>query len=319
MIHRRLPYLSFIACLLFIFSSCSGSGKFRLTGDFDNLQAADFYIYSLDGSLQNLDTIHVVEGQFEWELELNDEATFYLVYPNLNEQIIFARPGDHVRFKGDANQLRAVSVKGNEENEALTKFRHDNLQVPQDSLNRAMQAYIQAHQDSRVSSYLRRQLTLSRTSSSQLRKGGKLPAIVLPPDTLKGDTLRILPDDSAARPVLLFFWASWKSDSRSAASDIRRTMQKASKLPTSQRLQPISISLDYDTSLYAYSVKSDSINYDRRCYPQLWEAPICRLLNVQTIPYYILADSKRRVLAFGSEWNDVKPALEKLLETEKKP
>ena len=302
-------YLSFVICIV----SCSDPTTFRLTGTIENLRQADFYVYSIDGSLTDLDTIHVLEGAFKWEISLKDEATLYLIYPNLNEQVIFARPGDHVRFKGDANQLRAVSIKGNPENEDLTRFRQENLQAKPDSLQRAMRAYIEAHPDSRVSSYLQRQLTLERSTSSRLRKGQKLPNIILPPDTVGGDTLRLLSTDSTARPVLLYFWATWKSDSRSAARDIREAIRKSDKLPKARRLQPISISLDFDERQYAYSLRSDTIDYERRRYPQIWDAPICELLAIQTLPYYILADSTRTVRAIGSDWKkDIQPELDKL-------
>lgn len=300
---------------VFLFlTSCTSSHTFRLTGTIDNLRQADFYVYSIDGSLTDLDTIHVLDGEFEWEINLNDEATLYLIYPNLNEQVIFARPGDHVRFKGDANQLRAVDIKGNPDNEALTRFRLENLQAKPDSLQRAMRSYIQAHPDSRVSSYLQRQLTLERSNSSRLRQGQQLPDIILPPDSVGGDTLRLLSTDSAARPVLLCFWATWKSDSRSAARDIRDAIRKSEKLPKARRLQPISISLDFDERQYAYSLRSDTIDYDRRRYPQIWDAPICELLAIQNIPYYILADSSRTVRALGSDWKkDIQPELDKLV------
>ena len=304
--------------LLLLFLSCTSSQTFRLTGTIENLRQADFYVYSIDGSLAQLDTIHVMEGEFEWEVPLHEDATFYLIYPNLNEQVIFARPGDHVRFKGDANQLRGVSIKGNPENEAFTRFRQENLKVKPDSLQRAMRAFIQTYPESRVSSYLQRQLTLERSTSSRLRVGQKLPDIVLPPDSAGGDTLRLLSTDSAARPLLLQFWATWKGESRSAAHYVREAIRESEKLPKARRLQPVSISLDFDAKQYAYSVRADSIDYDRRCFPQIWDAHICELLAIQTIPYYILADSARKVVALGSDWKkDIQPELDKLLKPKK--
>ena len=319
--HTLLPFLyrGVGVCVFLLLFSCTDSHTFRLTGTLENLRQADFYIYAIDGSLTDLDTIHVLEGSFEWTIRLEEESTFYLIYPNLNEQVIFARPGDHVRFNGDANQLRAVSIKGNPENEALTRFRQEHVQATPDSLHRAMRAYIEANPDSRVSSYLQRQLTLERSTSSRLRKGQKLPNIILPPDTIGGDTLRLLSTDSAARPVLLYFWATWKSDSRKAAISIREAIRKCEKQPKGKRLQPISISLDFDQRQYGYSLKADTIDYDRRRYPQIWDAPICELLAIQTLPYYILADTSRMVRAIGSDWKkDIQQELDKLISEQTK-
>lgn len=308
-----LPVCYLLFFLPFFIASCTDSGTFRLSGDIENLHQADFYVYSTDDQWTDLDTIHVIDGSFDWSVKLPGEATLYIVYPNLNEQVVFARPGDHVRFRGDANQLRSVSLKGNPDNDALTQFRMENLDVPSDSMNRAMRAYIRKHPDSRVSSYLQRQLTLSRKNTSQLRKGEKLPAIALPPDTLGGDTLRLLPTDSAARPLLLFFWATWKGDSRIASRDIRAAIRRYEDLPRARRLQPVSISLDFDKMQYAYSCRVDSIDYDRRRYPQMWDAPICEQLDIHHIPFYVLADSTRKIIALGSNWKeDILPVLNKL-------
>ncbi len=312
-VSASLPVCYLFVFLSFFVASCSDSHSFRLSGSIDNLHQADFYIYSTDNQWSQLDTIHVADGSFDWSVELPDEVTFYIVYPNLNEQVVFARPGDHVRFRGDANQLRSVSLKGNPDNDALTSFRLDNLNVSADSLNRAMRVFIRNHPDSRVSSYLQRQLTLSRNNSSRLHKGDKLPTIVLPSDTLGGDTLRLLTTDSTARPVLLFFWATWKGDSRIASRDIREALRRYEHLPKARRLQPISISLDFDKNQYIYSCRVDSIDYDRRRYPQMWDAPICEQLAIQHIPFYILADSTRKIIALGANWKeDILPVLNKL-------
>ena len=56
--------------LFFFFLSCSDPHTVRIRGSFENLRQTDLYIYSPDGGLDDVDTIHVVDGQFDWQVPL---------------------------------------------------------------------------------------------------------------------------------------------------------------------------------------------------------------------------------------------------------
>lgn len=301
--------------LLFLFlSACTDSHSFRLRGDFQNLRQADLFIYSTDGGLAYVDTIHIVEGQFDWQVPLDEEVTFYLIFPNFSQQTVFARPGDVIKIQGDGGQLRALSIKGSPDNDELTRFRLAHLGDRPDSLRQAIERYVKENEGSRVSLHLMRQLTQQRKDGSRLRVGEVLPAIVLPPDSLQAskDTLFIRPKQKDARPVLLFFWATWKRSSLDDFYLVRKALRQ------NKELQPVSISLDYNASTYAYSLRADSIDFDRRCYRLIWDTPIVQQLAVRDIPYYILADANRRVIALGSDWkHDLQPAVDSLLNSRK--
>ena len=134
------------------------------------------------------------------------------------------------------------------------------------------------------------------------------------PDSLQAskDTLFIRPKQKDARPVLLFFWATWKRSSLDDFYLVRKALRQ------NKELQPVSISLDYNASTYAYSLRADSIDFDRRCYRLIWDTPIVQQLAVRDIPYYILADANRRVIALGSDWkHDLQPAVDSLLNSRK--
>lgn len=320
--------------LLFILLlSCTDPHSVRISGSFDNLRQTDIYIYSPDGGLDHVDTIHVIDGQFDWQVPLAEEATFNLVFPNMSEQVVLASPGDRLRLKGDGGQLRSMTIKGSEDNEELTRFRLSHLADKPDSLSSAMRSYIREHQGSRVAQVLQRQLTRMQGHSSRLRVGSKLPTIVLPPDSVEvdaftemnldlktgkhvrgkttdrntEDTIFIRPKQKDACPVLLIFWATWQRNSL----DDFRAMRKA--LHEHKNVQPVSISLDYQRSGYYYSVKADSIDFDRRCYFRIWDTPVVQQLAITELPYYILADSARTVLALGTDWKrDIVPAMDKL-------
>ena len=99
--------------IAFTLLSCGGSeGRFRLKGEFEHLRQGEFYIYSNDGGTAGFDTIRIEDGQFDYETDLRDHAIYYLLYPNLSEQVIFGASGDVITIKGDARNLKSVEVKG---------------------------------------------------------------------------------------------------------------------------------------------------------------------------------------------------------------
>ena len=115
---RRI--IGFLGCVLLLAACGSDSGKFRLEGRLRNINQAEFWVYSPDGSMQGIDTITVRNGRFAYELELEDEATLMVVFPNYSEQPVFARPGKTVSIKGDATHLKEIIIEGTKENEHMT-------------------------------------------------------------------------------------------------------------------------------------------------------------------------------------------------------
>lgn len=295
-----------------MFYGCQDNGTFRLRGDFRHLRQSEFYIYSTDGGLDNIDTLHVVDGQFDWTTPLEHEATFHVIFPNQSEQIVFAAPGKSVKMRGDAEHLRATRVEGSPDNDQLTRFRLEHLEDSPAQYDEAMQQYVSDNPDSRVSIYLQHQLTLRKTQLSHLRTGQPLPAIALPPDGLSADedTLRI----DSGQPALLIFWANWKRDSQDAFYLIRRTLRANEDADRRHRLQPVSVSLDADLSKYFYTVRYDSITWPSRCYRLAWDTPVVQQLGIRDIPYYVLTDTLRRVVALGRNWEkDIAPHIDPLI------
>ncbi len=100
--------------LTFVLVSCdSGKGKLRLQGQFQNLDQADFLIYSSDGAFPDIDTLHLVKGRFEKEIPLQKGSyTFTLIYPNFQTLSFLASEGKKVSIVGDALALADVKVSG---------------------------------------------------------------------------------------------------------------------------------------------------------------------------------------------------------------
>lgn len=292
--------------------ACDRKDQFVLKGDFSHLQQADFYIYSTDGGLDRIDTVHVVDGRFKWTIPLEREATFNVVFPNLSEQVVFAYPGDVITLEGDAQQLRSTQVTGNDDNEALTDFRLKHLNDLPEESDAAMQAFISEHPDSRVSSYFRLVLTKQRAAISRLRKGQKLPAFALPPDDVSEGQDTLKPD--TMRPMLLVFWASWKRDTYDDFFRLRRYLQKAEALPKHQQLQAVSVSLDTDYHQYHNICKYDSVTWPSRCYFLAWNTPIVQQYGVRDLPFFVLTDHHQTILALGTSWeHDIEGPINQLM------
>ncbi len=108
---RQLAYLTLLPLLLL---SCGdGKGRLRLRGTFQNLDQADFLIFSPNGGLDDIDTLHLLRGKFKKELPVTGGPyTFTIVYPNFSTLSFVASEGDKVRIEGDALALGGVKVMG---------------------------------------------------------------------------------------------------------------------------------------------------------------------------------------------------------------
>ena len=86
----------------------------RIRGEFENLPQADLLLYSPDGGLSVIDTLHILRGKFDYQtrVEGSDTYTFVIVYPNFSTLAFQAHSGSDVRIKGDALSLNKVNVEG---------------------------------------------------------------------------------------------------------------------------------------------------------------------------------------------------------------
>lgn len=301
---RTLGVVAFLLCL----AACTKKNTFYLSGTFTNLRQAELCVYSTDGEFRDIDTINIIENSFKWEKTIPHECTFYIVFPNLSEYAVFAKPGKRVKIKGDGNNLRALEITGTTANDTLTNFRLRHLTTPVKQQIQAMKAFVANNEDGVVTSYFRRQINILQGRSSRVETGKKLPKFTLLPDAFSTDTLK-LPSTDKKQRTLLVFWASWKHDSKSSLLAISHAYKRTQKAKYG-RLRPISISLDADTATYRYSCRVDSIEYPTRCTGEIWSTPIVGHYAIREIPYYILTDSLGIVRAQGSNFDrDIQPHL----------
>ena len=325
----------------FTLPSCGGTdGRFRLEGEFEHLRQGEFYIYSNDGGAAALDTIKLEDGRFDYETELKGQATYYLLYPNLSEQVIFGASGDVLEVKGDARNLKSVEVKGSEPNEQLTAFRLENMDKGTAELRKAAADFIAQSPASPVSVFLFKTYFLQADDVPQgevrkhyralckaqpdnlqllgwqadvealgkvLAKGSKLPAFRF--KSRNGE--EVCDSDFQGKPLLVNFWASWENRSAGDMFRIKRLLRD-----NKEKIQGVSISLDVEDKGIKSIERRDTVWWPSYCDYQGWNGALVKQFAVRSIPYYILAGADGKVIAAGASYDkDIMPELDKLLET----
>jgi len=102
--------------LFFLLVSCGPQkGKLRIKGTYENLPQAELLIYSPDGGISTIDTLHVVKGKFTYETTVEESSepyTWVILYPNYHTLTFMAPSGSDIRIKGDALSLGNERVEG---------------------------------------------------------------------------------------------------------------------------------------------------------------------------------------------------------------
>lgn len=338
----------FIIPLLTLLGCGGSAGQFRLCGDFDHLEQGEFYIYSPDGGLDRLDTLRLREGKFDYTVPLQEKATYHILYPNFSELVIFGESGKVVKVKGDARSLNEVKVSGTDENETYTKYRRESQNLSGKKLDSLTRDYILQYPTMQMSRFLLNKyfiqpegtdqqmmhelydslcranpsdVFLSNLSNDVRRKntiktGSRIPEFSLTTRKVelkkyknKKTIIRTIESRTVSdtsykdKPLLLVFWATWRSGSQSGLYRASRLMRESEN-----KIQAISYSLDVeDTELKAVE-RRDSIDYPSICDFKCWNSPLVQQWGIRELPFFILMDKDRKILASGTNWSkDIEP------------
>ena len=329
--------LKLFLLLTLVLASCgTKSDRFKIDGKFLNLNQGEFYVYSMDGSIDGLDTIKVEGGRFRYDIDCVKPTTLVIVFPNYSEQPVFAEPGGKVKIKADASHLRQMEVKGTDENELMTKFRKmiEGSSPPDECMH--AETFIKDHSDSKVALYLLQKCFLN-THRPDYNKALELSDIILKETgdsltvmTLK-DRIQVLTKLSVGKPLqkfsardvkgnkvdnslfkgkpgLISVWSTWNYDSQNAQSrmlDYRRMY--------GDKISMLSINVDASIDDCRKYLKRDSITWTNVCDGRLFESPVLRSLGITDLPYNILIDKKGKVVAVNPDLRMLEEELKKLV------
>lgn len=289
-------------CLaLLALASCRGrKGEMRITGHLSNLNEADLYVFSPDGGMDGIDTIHIRDGEFDTRIPCTEnEATFVIVYPTYSTLAVFGGSGQVAKLEGDARHLSAVKVTGNHANKQYTKYRMETDSVTEVRRDSIYMQYIRENEGTQLARYLEHE-RLSRRKPESLQNGQKIPAFTL--RMRSGRSIGSL--GLRGRYVLIAFWANWKGGSGIVNHHIRKARRISTK-----PLECISYSLDVDQGALDYVERMDSVTWHSYCDQRGFQSPLASRLGIRTLPYYILIGADGRIMASSSEWQDIEPIL----------
>jgi hypothetical protein len=286
---------------LLALASCGGrEGELRIKGEIKGLNA-DLTMYSRDGVIQGIDTLHVIKGKIDWTCPYNKEGgSLTIVYPTYSTLTLFCNSGDVIVIEGDAKQLGATKVSGNADNDAYTLLRQKLSSLEDSKKDSLIEEFVNTHPESSVT----RMLQLEKLATRQplaLSIGEMLPEFSVV--TRKGDTINN--DSLRGKFSLLVFWANWRGGTGTMNTRIRRLRRQAQK-----PLVCLSYNLDVNSSALDYIERTDSITWHSYNNKNLFMAELPSRLGVRDIPYYVLTDTTNRIIASGSDWkNDMEPVL----------
>ncbi|MBR6980880.1 MAG: DUF4369 domain-containing protein [Prevotella sp.] len=326
-----LPIIS----MLLLMSCGVDSNHFKLSGRFLNMNQGEFYVYSPEGGIDGIDTIHVVGGRFTYERPCDRKMTLMLVFPNFSQQPIFAEPGKSVEIKSDASNMKEMEVNGTESNELMTKFRLQTAHIAPPDITPKAAKFIESHLDSPVSLYLLRTYFIqtphpdyaqaAKLTTKMLKKQPKNGTLIIVQQQLNQlshgvagapmahfsgpgiDGGTVSEQDLGDDVAVLCTWSSWNYISQDMQRMLRRKLRSSGG-----RLHLVSVCIDTDKSACLKTMKRDTLSWPCIFDGKLFDSPIMQQTGLADVPDNIVYHHGK-VVARSLNNNDLSKELDELL------
>ena len=327
---------SYILLALILVSCGAPSGQFKIEGRFLNLNQGEFYVYSTDGLIDGVDTIHTSGGRFSYQIPCEDKGTLMLVFPNFSEQPIFAESGKTAHVKADATHLKEMMVEGSEANELMSRFRQAVATASPPETVKTAALFIKDNPKSPVSIYLLKQYFIL-SATPDYRQAVQLADVLLKAQPENVELIRLKHDidilntmqvnatmpsftavDIYGRSVsdaslrgkvaVVHVWSSWNYESQ----DILRRIRT---LYTDNRSQlgVVGICIDGSKRDCRNFLKHDSVAWPTICDEQMFDGQLLSKFGLLSIPDNVIMDTSGKVVARGLNANEMRERLEKML------
>lgn len=327
---------SYILLALILVSCGAPSGQFKIEGRFLNLNQGEFYVYSTDGLINGVDTIHTTGGRFSYQIPCEDKGTLMLVFPNFSEQPIFAESGKTAHVKADATHLKEMMVEGSDANELMSRFRQAVATAsPPETVKKAA-LFIKDNPKSPVSIYLLKQYFILSVTPDY-RQAVQLADVLLKAQPENVELIRLKHDidimnvmqvnatmpsftavDIYGRSVsdaslrgkvaVVHVWSSWNYESQ----DILRRLRN---LYTDHRSQIgiVGICIDGAKRDCRNFLKHDSVAWPTICDEQMFDGQLLAKFGLLSIPDNVVMDTNGKVVARGLNANEMNERLKEML------
>ena len=307
----------YILLTLALVSCGAPSGQFKIEGRFLNLNRGEFYVYSTDGLVNGVDTIHTDGGRFSYQIPCEHSGTLMLVFPNFSEQPIFAESGKAAHVKGDVTHLKEMSVEGTAANELMTRFRQAVVNAsPPETVTKAS-LFIRDNAESPVGVFLLKRYFMQGVNPD-LTKASELLVSVLKTAQVNAPMPSFSAVDINGRTVtnadlrgkvsVIHVWSTWNYESQ----DIQRRLRSLRE-ENGSKLGVVGICIDASKRDCRNYLKHDSVGWSTICDEQMLESPLLTKLGMMSVPDNMIIDTSGRVIARGLNPNDMRERLEKLL------
>lgn len=314
--------------LVFLASCGTDSHHFALEGHFLKMNQGEFYVYSPDGAINDIDTIKVQGGRFAYEIPCESEGTIVIVLPNYTEIPVFVEPGKSVDMTADASHIKDIEVTGTDANERMTEWRKNTSSQSPDGLKKQAEQFIRENPSSIVSRWLLRKHFVV-TAMPDLKKAKELvrlmekstdkePSVmrlvvglenlplqvgdVLP--AFKAKDLRgndVLASQYRVGKAVILVWSSWDYEGQSIS---RRVLRKIEEMKSQDKQVPkvLGISIDASAVKAKKTIGNDSTAWSTICDGLMWDSPVVKAMGSTRVPdNFVLENGKVKACHLGAE------------------
>ena len=292
------------------------------------MNQGEFYVYSPDGAINDIDTIKVQGGRFAYEIPCESEGTIVIVLPNYTEIPVFVEPGKSVDMTADASHIKDIEVTGTDANEKMTAWRKNALSQSPEGQKKQAEQFIRENPSSIVSRWLLRKHFVV-TAMPDLKKAKELvrlmekstdkePSVmrlvvglenlplqvgdVLP--AFKAKDLRgndVLASQYRVGKAVILVWSSWDYEGQSIS---RRVLRKIEEMKSQDKQVPkvLGISIDASAVKAKKTIGNDSTAWSTICDGLMWDSPVVKAMGSTRVPdNFILENGKVKACHLGAE------------------
>lgn len=327
--------------------SCGSDSTFRINGKIDNFGTGNLrVVYYADGAVQSV-VAPAIDGKFSMTGRLNRPAVGRVYTGNGIPVGRFAvRPGETIEAEFDISDPTKMKFSGNDDSQRLAEFAGQNAALinggDTEALNSVIARYVTDNSKRLVSGILMADYFDMRGHEAQARElidklSDEVVAaaslhgltdltrrLTVPTDSLHLEPFRLFSDkDSAteinpqARALTLLLFTDNSNRRSDAVTGLVTAMEPLGKKGS---LQMVEISCDPDTAAWKTSVKKSATDADtlrtspwsrvQRCWtPAPYNIMGLEEIPVASLPWFVVADSTRRVLYRGPSADDARKSI----------
>lgn len=316
---RKILHIIILAVAVVVIGACKGGSKFELEGQLLNMDQGTIYVYSSDGLIQNIDTILIKGGRFEYKRAIERKGTLILVFPNFSEIPVFAEPGEDADLKGNAQQLNKLTIDGNDDNEIMTTFRMETFEKAPPAIKKIAEETIKKNPESLTAVWLlekyfikcqkpeyKKALKYAKELKAKQPNNGVLSELIQNLEALsKGETSVMLPKFTATdvegktisnetikgKKTIIYAGANWDYEAL-LDRNIRQYITD-----DIYNFNALKISLDASAEQTNKPHDSEKNKLFVVCQEKMFNSPIMKTLNLHGLGDNIVVDANGKIIA----------------------